>query len=461
MTLKINALSLKGLLPYQKQWLQDQTQIKIWEKSRQVGATWTQSLEDVLDCKFEQVQKVYFSSANEEAGKEYIEYCEEWARRINLAISEITEEKLEDDERTTYQMFFKNNSTISALSSNPRRMRGKRGKIVLDEFAHHDDQRSLWKAARPAAAWGFPVRLISTHNSKSSLFYRFLKDVKKGELKWYLQRTDIFDAVNQGLVNRIYKRRTNAKERKNWIEKERRDCASADIWAEEYCCEPSDELSAFLPYQLIVSCEEDNVEKPLANMPNGDLYVGVDVGRKKDLTVIWVCEKVGNVYFTRAIIPLEKTKFADQKVTLFSILKKSNVHRCCIDATGLGMQLAEEMQDAFGAYRVEAVTFAARVKEELAYPMLATMEERNLRIPQDQDVRDDLHSLRRVVSAAGNVRFDVDASAKSHADRFWACALALHAGRSGTSELYIKSSKFNRQLNGVYNRFNGGKFAGY
>ena len=43
-------------------------------------------------------------------------------------------------------------------------------------------------------------------------------------------------------------------------------------------------------------------------------------------------------------------------------------------------------------------------------------------------LRDDLHSLKRTTTSAGNVRFVADRSENGHADRAWALALALHAG---------------------------------
>ena len=43
-------------LQYQKDWLNDDSLIKFWEKSRRIGATYVQSYEDVRDC----VTKKYF-----------------------------------------------------------------------------------------------------------------------------------------------------------------------------------------------------------------------------------------------------------------------------------------------------------------------------------------------------------------------------------------------------------------
>ena len=103
------------------------------------------------------------------------------------------------------------------------------------------------------------------------------------------------------------------------------------------------------------------------------------------------------------------------------------VRRCCIDATGLGMQLAERAADRFGTWRVESVMFSSGVKEALAYPVKAAFEDKNIRIPFDRALRADLRAIRKETTAAGNIRFSADRGENGHSDRFWALALALHA----------------------------------
>ena len=56
-------------------------------------------------------------------------------------------------------------------------------------------------------------------------------------------------------------------------------------------------------------------------------------------------------------------------------------------------------------------------------------EDRRLRIVRDDKLRADLHSLKKQVTASGNIRFDGSAD-DSHCDRTWAKALRQHAARS-------------------------------
>src|SRR5574341_69918 len=188
-------------LPYQIRWLEDRSSIKIWDKSSRNGATDAEAFEDVTDCAQKKVPSVWFTSADETAAKEYIDYCEFWARLINIVIEFIGESLIESEEDiTSLQIQFSNNTKIHALTSSPKTLRSKGGKIVIDEYAHHKDPDALWKAAKPVATWNYPIRVLSTHNGQKNQFYKFLEAVKQGKLNWSLHKTDIFQAVDEGLL---------------------------------------------------------------------------------------------------------------------------------------------------------------------------------------------------------------------------------------------------------------------
>jgi phage FluMu gp28-like protein len=109
------------------------------------------------------------------------------------------------------------------------------------------------------------------------------------------------------------------------------------------------------------------------------------------------------------------------------LLQLREVKRACLDATGMGAQLAERAEERF-AWKVEPVTFTAAVKEELAFGLRADFEERKLRIPRDEKLRADLRGVKKQVTASGNIRFAGE-SGDSHCDRFWAKALRQQAAR--------------------------------
>lgn len=432
----------KYFLPYQVRWLKDRSPVKIWDKSRRIGATYVQSYEDVEDCISGLVPAVWFSSADESAAKEYIEYCGMWARIFGVAAEDLGEVVLDsENDIKALVIKFANGTKIHALSSNPKAFRSKGGKVVLDEFAHHDDQDKMWAAARPCITWGFPLRILSTHNGTSCRYAKFIEAVKKGKLNWSLHATSIHKAVEDGLVAKIYGRPVTKEEEAAWLKDQHDNCFDENTWLQEYCCTPVDEASAFLTYDLIISCELNDILKPLSEI-EGDLLVGMDIGRKKDLSVIWAAEKLGHLKYTRLTIELEKMPFHIQREILFEILRHPKFRRAGIDSTGIGMQLAEEAQREFGKYRVEDITFTAAMKEQLAYGLRTEMEDKAFRIPADFNVREDFHSVRKVVTASGHIRFDVSASeAKGHADRFWAACLCNNADSKNSGPILITSRK--------------------
>lgn len=444
------------LFPYQKAWLADTSRYKIWEKSRRIGATYVQALEDVLDCMTTTELPVWFSSADETAAKEYILYCEHWAKIANAGASAVSEEVIDEKNGVkTYNLEFLNGSRIHAMSSNPKGFRSKGGKVILDEFAWHKDQQQLWAAAQPCVTWGYPLRVLSTHNGKQSLFYSFLKDIRDGKLSWNIHLTPIQVAVEQGLADRIEGRKLTRAERQQWLEKRKAECRSEEVWRQEYCCEPVDESSAFLPFEMLLACEKPafDILRPLEKT-QGDLYAGYDVGRHRDLSVIYVAELLGSDLITRQIYALKNMPFSRQMELLESILRLPRLRRCCIDASGLGMNLAENAQARFGSYKAEAVTFTNAVKEELATDLRIRFEDRRILIPSDEALRNDLHSVKCVTTIAGNRRFDVSRTdTDGHADRFWALALCCHAAKGAGTGIPDIRSRHRRESGSLLRRF--------
>jgi phage FluMu gp28-like protein len=194
------------------------------------------------------------------------------------------------------------------------------------------------------------------------------------------------------------------------------------------------------------------------NEVTGHVFLGVDIGRRRDLTVLWLLEEENpeapaeaRSYVTRGVLALERRPFAQQKAVLDGLLGERIeirldfrfvVRRAAIDATGLGAMLAEELAAKWGA-RVEPVVFTAAVKEALAVRVKRLLEERRLKIPDDPAIRAALGAVKRYVTAAGTVRFDAERTdAAGHADHFWALALALAAAEEpGLSVEYFSSAQ--------------------
>ena len=417
----------KYFLPYQIVWIADHSRFKISEKSRRIGMTYAQAYEDVLDAaKAKGAMDVWFSSADQSAAKEYIIYCAQWAKLFNIAAKDLGEVVLDKEKDIKALVIeFASGKRINALSSNPKAFRSKGGKLVLDEYAFHKQPEELWKAAIPVMTWGFPVRVLSTYNGKGNRYYRMVEDAKKGN-KWSLHSTTLIDAVNQGLADKIQGRTLTQAERESWIEEQREAAGDEETWQQEYMCNPIDEATAWLPWDLIVGCEHEDAGRPELYQ-GGPCYVGMDIGRRRDLTVIWVIEKMGDVLWTREVVGMKKKSFAEQDDELHRIMNTYQVKRLCMDQTGMGEKMVEDAQGNYGKYTVEGILFSGPVKQELATVGKQRFEDRRVRIPASREIRESHHAVRKITTVAGNPRFDADRSEVGHADELWAHMLAIHA----------------------------------
>ena len=425
----------KYFLPYQARWANDPGKLRICEKNRQIGLSYVDSFDSVCKAALKGGRDVWVMSRDEIQAKEYARYCKRWATVLKYAASDLGEVVMEDSRGKAIRVQvieFTSGARIYALSSNPDAIVGKSGHVKLDEFALHKDQRELYRVAKPVIQWGGTLSIISTHRGVGTVFNEFIRDIRErgNPMGWSLHSINIQTAVAEGIVEKINEAAGGNETREAWLARQRAECMDEEQWLQEYCCQPADEASAFLSYDMITACESEDALKDFdyLNTCRGPLYVGVDVGRKKDLTVIDVEEKVGDVLWERGRLELAGMTFAAQEYELNRILALSQVKRCCIDATGLGMQLAERAKDQYG-WKVEPVTFTGPVKEDLAYPLRAAHEDRTIRYARDAKLRADLRGIRKETTASGNIRF-VGESEDSHCDRFWAKALAVHAAKA-------------------------------
>ena len=437
-------------LPFQSKWIKDDSRIKLMEKSRQIGISWSTAYgaderAAAQGARFDE----WVSSRDDIQARLFIEDCKLWAGIMNLAAKDLGEVVVDaKDKLTAYVLQFASGRRIHSMSSNPDAQAGKRGSRVLDEFALHGDQRKLWAIAYPGITWGGNMEVISTHRGSYSFFNGLIREAReKGNpKKLSLHRVTLQDALDQGFLYKLQQALPADAEQQGMDEAEyfdfvRSGCADQESFDQEYGCVPADDDAKFLEYGLITACEYSagmDWQRGLQGPFQGRLFCGVDIGRKKDLTVLWVVEQLGDVFYTRHIETMERMRKSAQEAILWPWFEICD--RICIDATGLGIGWCDDAQDQFGEHRVEAVTFTGQVKEALAYPLKGAMEDRTLRIPEDAIIRADLRKVQKTVTAAGNIRFVAESTPDGHADRFWALALALHAGSDPAAPIEFQSS---------------------
>ncbi|MCL2233160.1 MAG: hypothetical protein FWB99_08800, partial [Treponema sp.] len=128
------------LLPYQKAWIVDESGVKVWEKSRRIGASYAEALASVLEAaksKEAGGQSTYYLSYSKEMTQQFTRDCAFWARNLNAAAHELEEVLLKDEDKdiTVYRVRFASGYEIWGLPSTARSLRSKQGRVIIDEAA--------------------------------------------------------------------------------------------------------------------------------------------------------------------------------------------------------------------------------------------------------------------------------------------------------------------------------------
>ena len=404
------------LMPYQRTWVEDASRFKIGLWSRQTGKSFATACEAVLDCTAQPKGATnlwVILSAGERQALEWMEKAKKWSEAAKATVDSYDEIRSSADALISRaEIRYANGSRIVAIPANPDTARGYSANLVLDEFAIHEKPFDIWAAIYPSITNPLSgkkkLRIVSTPKGRGNKF----ADLWEHNDTYSKHKVTIEDAVRMGLP-------IDLKELKAGVD-------DPDIWAQEYMCEFIDNTSVLLPYELLGKCESATIADDGAS----PIFIGMDVGRSKDLSVIVTAVKLGDVLAVTEVTTLKRMPFSDQLEILLSKASQSRVQKVCIDSTGIGAMLAEEARRKGGA-KFEGVQFNVQTKGEMYALMRRKFEERSVRIPVDRELREDLHAVQRVVSTGGNVTYTAPRNADGHSDRAAALALAIRAAHTG------------------------------
>ena len=418
------------LYPYQREWIEDRSRFKIGMFARQTGKTFTTTLDTVLGALEKESgggrDPWLILSRGERQSREAMDEGVKRHLQALGAVFEAFDEKvlINDTEYTSHEVVLPGGSKITGLPANPDTARGFSRNVFLDEFGFHADSRKIWQALFPVLSAGWRGVVTSTPNGKGNKFHELMTD-RGLDATWSRHEVDIYRAVADGLPRDVDELKAGLND--------------DEAWAQEYELQWIDEATAWLPYELISSVEHEQAGIPEL-YAGGRCYVGNDIGRRRDLWVAWVLEKVGDVLWTREVVELRRAPFRDQDEALDDLMERYRAIRVDMDQTGMGEKPVEDAERRYGRSRVEGVLFTGPAKQALATQGKERFEDRTVRIPEgDPKLRKDLHSLRKLVTPAGNVRFDADRDADGHADRAWALFLAIEAASTGATEYAFES----------------------
>ncbi len=385
-----------GLRPYQVRYLTSDARFQLRLKARQIGFSYILALKRVLRAAKGRPQLVV--SASERQVKAFKGVVLHHCGKLG-----IEPDKVSADTITIA------GTPITFLPPNAATTQGFPGDLCIDEAAWIRRLKHVWEALVPSiTAVGGSVEVNSTPFLPGSFFWRLATNHDGRWAQFERETITIHDAIAEGM------------EVPGGVE-ELRSLFDADSWAMMYLCQWAEDGTALLSWaELEAASSPDD----FAAGYDGPVWIGIDVGRTNDRTVIVALGRIDDRRY--AVLDwweLHGQAFSAQRDTILQLPGLwPLIARGQIDRTGLGRQLAEEVCMALpGVFR--GVDFGAQSKERWALNLQRMVQDKSLILPNDPGFLAGLHSVKKIAGQTG-VKYEAARDATGHGDSFWATALA-------------------------------------
>ena len=436
-------------LPYQEKWINDESPLKIAEKSRRVGFTYASSYRMFQKCLRRGKGFIqWVSSRDKLTAQELIrDYISMWCKLGNVVAQGLDgkDEQIVDQDKgiTAFVCTFKNGARIVSLSSTPEAFAGKGGDVFLDEADLHRDSGALIDMAYPCIMWGNQLEIVSAYRidgSKETPFAKMVADAKKNNPQnASLHRVTIHDAIAQGIVEKINEKTGRRQTREEFLKQTRAGARTKQAWESQFECKVQAAGGKLLSVKDLAACElpQEEIDRIERENPNAPRFAGYDIARHKHASAWQEWIKLGVTLVLVKRETFHDLDFATQEKNLRTWMsrKEKPIARLAMDATGLGMQMAENMARAFPG-RVDQVNLESHRRHECCMLFKDAFEQRHALIPAVETLREDFNAPTIVSAANGAIRvhvpeFENAEGETSHADEFMAGVLAHSAADAG------------------------------
>lgn len=454
---------------WQDDFIKDRSRFIALLKSRQTGFSFivaAKGLVKALDPARTKYTK-QFVSYNEEDAQEKIRYAREFydsiPRKYKKRLLHCTSTMLEFEDVGGH--------TTSRLISLPcRPPRGRNGDVCLDEFAIYTTRQSkeIYTAASFCTLRKGCIEVGSTPLGTIGQFYEIYTNkadypsFDRYFVPWWYAKVmcNDLEAAVRTAKDMSTEERVERFGTKKLLDLYRN--STIDDFQQECECVFVDSAASYIPMDLILANTPGRRDEDVPQVINREdkddeyynaarnieikvykdadsiiaeydkekhgehLYMGYDVARDRDAAAFYVIGIVGGK--KQSIMRYEKRDlpFEAQKDIFRRLMRGLPIQRACMDSTGMGAPLCEELKKEFGD-KVEGVLFTAPTKEHLAISVKTGLERREFLLPNDRDFHTQIHSIKRTPTAGGTFRYDAARDEKGHADSFWAWALASFA----------------------------------
>lgn len=483
--------------PYQLDAIYEDARKCLAKKAVRIGYTYAKAFKAVRSSLLERKLATLFTTKDQETAFEFIRNCEEHVEIFNHTRSVLSRETSEqavpvfDEEgRDTgvtekvmvSKIIFDNASRIMAFSSSPNALRAYGGNVMWDEAAFSRHGRAMWSAIQGRIRWGYQADVWSSLSMEDTMFDALASDAEAGKGGWSFRKVDIYDAIEQGLVELINEVRGTEFTREQFLQDCRDDAVLPDIFALEYEIKKSNTLAPIVEWEVLKAAEKAGRQIERAHLSHADIErlfgraevrdrgsrrravehwieanfaklldrrqggsrrfrLGFDVAasRKGDLASVWIEERRGAQTLHRALLTFRNEDWDVMQWCLEILMARipgEVLGRG--DETGLGKQICWNLSKLFHG-RFEGVNFSSK-KSDIGTALMARLASRGLTLSADHpDVTQDLYCIRKGIKENRVYFFESknDLLPASHADIGWSAALAAYADLDDSSDIWV------------------------
>jgi phage FluMu gp28-like protein len=476
------------LCPFQVEGVRCRDRYQVTEKANRIGWTWIDALRNIL-LRLEHKKRDYlFTTQNWNGALEYGRYLEQWLGLFDYGrflVSRGEEEmtfwrtaadgsQVATQEKVgTYT--FDGGSRIILFPSSPWGLQTFEGDVGWDEAAFHAQQKEMWAAIATRLQWGFGVCVWSAHNGVGSWFNQvLLKLAKAPNSGWKTRKVTIYDAIADGLVEKINARSGGSMTREEFLADCKRRALTPEIFAERFECAPSDSGSNIVPWSIMEAAarvssivrhhfSQAEVSERFGHAASASTRAAVEARKAKirafvrecfgplfaspahyrlgydvaasgegDLGSFWLAAKEEQRLAQRGLLTTQHEDWHWHEAALDALMELPGVLGCG-DKTGLGRQISWTAEQRFPG-RFEGVPFTRETKATMGARLMQLLQGGEFLVAAQgegqvfADVAMDIFGLQK--AASGGLTFTATKNplnAASHGDIAWSAALAAHA----------------------------------
>ena len=430
--------NLFGLLPYQHRYVGSAAKRLVWEKSRRIGGSKAAAVRFALMALTEPPGTSFYwlsrtaLHAQDIIRKEVVPVC----RGINAYFQSAHGYSPYDLDNSSKSIIrLKSGSEIVGLSSDPEAATGYTGHVLVDEAAKNDQQEELFNSVSPIADGGpYTLHYVSSHKGLG-FFYRLCQRAKKKDDPWTLMSTSVYDACDEGLIDNLIHARgrtdlirpTPRESRLAFIEECRK--ANPRGFPEEFELKAGTGGDNLIWPDQYMACEQ----VPLRCIPDpqdckGTLYGGLDVGRSRDLTCLWLLRldyrERRPFLHSVSVTTWHNTSLPEQQRQIIELLHpvRKKIAQLTVDRIGIGAGLYDGLLGTLPNVVGHFTTPSS--KQEMCELVRKVIVGKQISLPQDDAIREDICSMQTTVTPSGNLKYS-GTTEDSHCDRFSGLALGV------------------------------------